>query len=180
MRVKNSGKLEMQNTQLYNPKSRAVIVNGGTAKFLSGRIYSNNAIDVSGAVLVKGRGTFTMSGGTISGNNCYKDSAGVFVDQNGKFWVKQIPYITSTDEVYLTKQKQLVIEDSLSVPANYSVPLITINIPKDMTLGNIVAVSSIDVLEASAFVDMLALKNDKFILAGDGKQAMRKIWNTTW
>jgi hypothetical protein len=64
------------------------IVDGSTVELLAGAIQGNNNTNSTGApgttgggVLVNSGGTFTMDGGTVSGNTARKGGGGVYVNQ---------------------------------------------------------------------------------------------------
>lgn len=176
--VKGGGTFKMLGGSIQKNDHGAVYINEKSTFEMSGGSITNNSGGAGkyttgsqqyGGGIYVDNGTFRMTGGVISGNNCYKSGAGVFVDANGTFCIKKSPYIASTYDVYLVNGRKIKVEDSLSVPSGYTAPLCTINVDNDTVLGSAIVTSSIDALEASSFVDMFALKNANYTLASSEK-----------
>ena len=100
----NGGTLNLYSGQIANSKGQkgtdsnnkyggGVYVNSGTFNMYGGDITGNDA-DYGGGVYVK-NGTFNMYGGTIKNNNSNGGSgAGVYVEKNGNFIMKNTASVT--------------------------------------------------------------------------------------
>ena len=79
VQVNSGGTLIMnQSVKITSNSSSGVSVRGGTFTMSGGEISGNTAYSGGGGVSVSG-GTFTMSGGEISGNTAYSGGGGVYV-----------------------------------------------------------------------------------------------------
>lgn len=121
----------------------------------SGTIYANNSTGSGGGVYIgyigSEYGTFTMLGGTISGNNSSVGySHAVYVEQGATFNIGGSALIDSNNDIYLADGAKITIVDALTetspiatiTPQTYSTDTVLLTLGKDSN-GNDITTTSI-------------------------------------
>lgn len=131
-----------------------VNVSGGEFIMKSGSINNNSSGSLGGGVYIgyigSEYGTFTMLGGTISGNNSSVGySNAVSVEQGATFNIGGSALIDSNNDVYLSQSSVITIVDALTgndsvatiTPALYSSEAVYLTLGKDSNGNNITTTS---------------------------------------